>query len=69
MGNLINPMIKGRFKWTIVFICNVSLFYLLNAFAGFLGYEILSVIGLLYTYFVYNRALKAIVKIEVRKGE
>lgn len=67
-GNLINPMIKGRFKWTIVLYAMFP-YLLLNAFAGFLGYEILSVIGLLYTYFVYNRALKAIVKIEVRKGE
>lgn len=68
LGNLINPMIKGRFRWTIVFYAMFP-YLLFNAFAGFLGYEFLSAIGLLYTYFVYNKALKAIVKIEVKKGE
>ena len=68
LGNLINPMIKGRFRWTIVLYAMFP-YLLFNAFAGFLGYEFLSAIGLLYTYFVYSKALKAIVKIEVKKGE
>lgn len=68
LGSLINPMVKGRFKWTIDLYAMIP-YFLFTAFEGFLGYSILNLIGLLYSYFAYSRALKAIVKIEVRKGE
>lgn len=68
LGSMINPIIKGRFRWTIVLYTMIP-YLLFKAFAGFLGYDILSLLGLLYTYFAYYRAMKAVIKIEVKKGE
>lgn len=66
VGFLINKMVKGRFK---LILCIYSLipYLIFEAFAGFLGYEILSYIGVIISYFAFQRSISIITRIEYKR--
>lgn len=66
VGFLINKMVKGRFR---LILCIYSLipYLLFETFAGFLGYEILSYIGVIISYFAYQKSMSIITRIEYKR--
>lgn len=67
LGSFINPIVKKRFRLYLV-IYSLCSFYLFNAISRLFDFEILTYIGIIYSFVVYHMSLKTIVKIEVRKG-
>lgn len=66
IGSFINNRVIGKFRW-IIAVYSLFPYLIINAFATLLGFSVLSFLGLVYSYVSYAVALKAIVKIEVRK--
>lgn len=67
VGAFINPIVRKKFRLYLI-IYSLCAFYLFNALSRLVDIEVLSYVGLAYSFVVYYKALKAIVKIEVRKG-
>ncbi len=67
VGAFINPIVKQRFRLYYI-IYSLCAYFIFKSFSLLFGIELLSYIGLVYSFVIYYKALKAIVKIEVRKG-